>query len=331
MTVIKPSTNKRTKAPIISESLDNHPRGILRMEIENQNIICFHVPKEKIGRLKKEVPEVASPGIYFLFKETASRNEEFTVYVGQAHDVIKRLTNHAAKNKAEFEYAMFFISEVPGKLDSSVINYLEREFIKDIFSAKNEGYNLRRVNKEIPGEVIVSNHTTLKEYLGVIKWYIENMNFDYRDKRLNPNNEVIVNTVTEDHVYLFERMGEVSRIEPISNEFIITNAPKFYLNSQAGEKAEGFYNTETGVFYILKGSILRETQPNKIPESVKQTRNYLINNNLIVHRGEGYELLRDIAFLSPSTAANVVLSQNSNGQIMWLTDTKETFKSVFQE
>ena len=85
-----------------------------------------------------------------------------------------------------------------------------------------------------------------------------------------------------------------------------------YLKNRSGADSTAVFDTISKEFTILKGSIISESM-SASPKfrglnSIKEQRALFVKNNIVVS---------DTIFKSPSTAANFVTGNSTNGLIAW--------------
>jgi hypothetical protein len=96
-------------------------------------------------------------------------------------------------------------------------------------------------------------------------------------------------------------------------------------------KAKGIeshgYESPKG-FVVQAGS--KAVKDDKITASIhgylKDLRSDLMKQEVLIDKGDWYELAQDYTFASPSTAAGVLLARNANGRIEWKAEDGRTLK-----
>jgi hypothetical protein len=53
-----------------------------------------------------------------------------------------------------------------------------------------------------------------------------------------------------------------------------------------------------------------------------------VHQEVLIDKGDRYELAQDYTFASPSTAAGVLLARNANGRTEWKADDGRTLKEL---
>jgi hypothetical protein len=98
----------------------------------------------------------------------------------------------------------------------------------------------------------------------------------------------------------------------------------FYINSARGADGQG-EPTSDG-FVVFKGSKAANTVVNSISPSFMKLRQKLIDEDVIIDKGDCYEFSEDYVFSSPSTAAVMLMGRNANGLIEWKQKDGKTLK-----
>lgn len=102
---------------------------------------------------------------------------------------------------------------------------------------------------------------------------------------------------------------------------------KFYLKStKRNIDAKAEYDNSTGIFTVLKGSIVSDkvSQAEKFRSSktVEKLRETYV---------KGCTVKQNVEFKSSSTAANFVTGSSTNGMIAWKSEDGKTFKECTKE
>lgn len=101
--------------------MDGDANQRYQVTLDNWNIEAYKIPYEMV--LQSSDLNLHTAGIYFLFGYQDSKN---FVYVGEAEDVYRRLTQHTPeKDKFIWDTAVVFVATGDGVLDKAKIKYLE--------------------------------------------------------------------------------------------------------------------------------------------------------------------------------------------------------------
>ncbi len=89
-------------------------------------------------------------------------------------------------------------------------------------------------------------------------------------------------------------------------------------------RAWGFYDRESGVFTVLKGSQMSETETPTVASHVRAARRRLMEDGSV----RDFLFTRDVEFTSPSAAAQVVCGSQKDGWLYWLKSDGSTIDSM---
>lgn len=84
-------------------------------------------------------------------------------------------------------------------------------------------------------------------------------------------------------------------------------------------------------FVVFKGSICNLTETKSAGDYVINMRKRLIDDGVLVKRGDVYEFQTDYIFSSPSAAAAVVLARRANGWTEWKYENGKTLDEVIRQ
>ncbi len=244
----------------------------------------------KIPRIKiKECTDrddLMNTGVYLLF----GRDEEGKdlVYIGEAESIYKRLTQHL--NQKDFwNETIVFISK-DDNLNKAHIKYLENR-LHDIAQIAKR-YKLE--NSVIPTQSSISESDRAE-----MEEFIENI-------------KMLVNTLGH------KVFDEKREFKPKQKHEIFS--------IKAARGADGQGEPSSDGFVVLKGSKAAGTIVNSMTQNFITLRQKLINEGVLVDKGEYYEFSDDYIFSSPSTAAVMVMGRNANGLTEWKQKDGKTLK-----
>lgn len=99
---------------------------------------------------------------------------------------------------------------------------------------------------------------------------------------------------------------------------------QFFIKSVRGADGEGNQTSEG--FVVFKGSKAAATTVDSITPNFTAMRQKLIENGVLIFKGDCYEFGDDFVFNSPSTAAVIVMGRNANGLTEWKNKAGQTLK-----
>lgn len=244
----------------------------------------------KIPRIKiKECTDrddLMNTGVYLLFGKDEEGKD--LVYIGEAESILKRLNQHL--NQKDFwNETIVFVSK-DDNLNKAHIKYLENR-LHDIAQLAKR-YKIE--NSIIPTQSSISESDRAE-----MEEFIENI-------------KMLVNTLGH------KVFDEKREFKPKQKHEIFS--------IKAARGADGQGEPSSDGFVVLKGSKAAGTIVNSMTSSFIALRQKLIDDGVLVDKGEFYEFSDDYIFSSPSTAAVMVMGRNANGLIEWKQKDGKTLK-----
>lgn len=235
----------------------------------------------KIPRIKiKECidrTDLGSTGVYLLFGKDEEAKDQ--VYIGEAETILKRLNQQLTQKDFWHETIVFITKDE--NLNKAHIKYLENR-LHDLATTANR-YKIENSIIPTQSSISESDRAEMEEFIDNIK--------------------LLVNTLGHK---VFEDKREY---KPKQKQQI------FFLKAARGADAQG-EPTSDG-FVVFKGSKAACSTVASMTPSFLNLRNKLINEDVLIDRGEYFEFPDDYIFSSPSTAASMVLGRNANGLTEW--------------
>lgn len=244
----------------------------------------------KIPRIKvkdcTDRNDLVSTGVYLLFGKDEEGKD--LVYIGEAESILKRLIQHL--NQKDFwNETIVFISK-DDNLNKAHIKYLENRLHDIAQQAKR--YKVQ--NSIIPTQSSISESDKAE-----MEEFIENI-------------KMLVNTLGHK---VFDEKREFKPKQKQETFFI-----------KAARGAEGLGEPSSDGFVVFKGSKAAATIVNSMTPSFITLRQKLIDEGVLVDKGDYYEFPEDYIFSSPSTAAVMVMGRNANGLTEWKQKNGKTLK-----
>jgi hypothetical protein len=244
----------------------------------------------KIPRIKikdcTDRDDLRSTGVYLLFGKDDDGKDQ--VYIGEAESILRRL-NQQLTSKDFWNEAIVFISK-DENLNKAHIKYLENR-LHDIAKAANR---YRVDNSIIPTQSAISesDRAEMEEFIEYIK--------------------MLVNTLGH------KVFDEKREFKPKQKQEI------FFIKAPRGADGQG-EQTSDG-FVVFKGSKAAGSTVTSMTSNFVTLRQKLIDEGVLLDKGEFLEFPEDYIFTSPSTAAAIVLGRNANGLTEWKQKTGRTLK-----
>jgi hypothetical protein len=235
----------------------------------------------KIPRIKikdcSDRDDLTSTGVYLLFGKDDSGKDQ--VYIGEAESILKRL-NQQLTQKDFWNEAIVFISK-DENLNKAHIKYLENR-LHDIAKSANR-YTLDNSIVPTQSSISESDRAEMEEFIEYIK--------------------MLVNTLGHK---VFEEKREFKAKQRQELFFI-----------KAARGADGQGEPSSDGFVVFKNSKAAATIVNSMTPNFITYRQKLIDEGVLVDKGEYFEFSDDYIFSSPSTAAVMVMGRNANGLAEW--------------
>lgn len=244
----------------------------------------------KIPRIKikdcTDRDDLTSTGVYLLFGKDDEGKEQ--VYIGEAESILKRL-NQQLTQKDFWNEAIVFISK-DENLNKAHIKYLENR-LHDIAKVANR-YKVDNSIIPTQSSISESDRAEMEEFIEYIK--------------------MLVNTLGH------KVFDEKREFKPKQKQEI------FFIKAARGADGQG-EPTSDG-FVVFKGSKAAATIVNSMTPNFINYRQKLLDQGVLVDKGDFFEFSDDYIFTSPSTAAVMVMGRNANGLTEWKNSNGKTLK-----
>jgi len=270
--------------------VDGIPDGRLVGEISNWTGKAFKIPRKLLKESAKR-DELAKAGVYFLFGKSEENPDEDAVYVGEAEEAYKRLTQ---QQKLEFwSEAVVFISK-DENLNKAHVKYLESKLYDIAKAAKR--YTIANSSTPTCPAISESEQAVMTEFISNLRVLINTLGYKVLEPLAAP-------TVKQRDLYFIKAARGANGRAVVTNE---------------------------GVVVVEGSEIATSTVPSMAPAFVNQ-RQKLIDQGVIKKTDGKFVFTKDFLFSSPSTAAAVVMGRNANGRIEWKDKKGKTLKEKEEE
>lgn len=244
----------------------------------------------KIPRIKikdcSDRDDLTSTGVYLLFGKDDTGKDQ--VYIGEAESILKRL-NQQLTQKDFWNEAIVFISK-DENLNKAHIKYLENR-LHDIAKSTNR-YTVDNSIIPTQSSISESDRAEMEEFIEYIKMLVNTLGHKVFDEKreFKPKQK-------QESFLIKAARGADGQGEPTSDGFVV------FKNSKAA------------------ATIVNSMTPNFITYRQK-----LIDEGVLIDKGEFFEFSDDYIFSSPSTAAAMVMGRNANGLTEWKNKDGKTLK-----
>lgn len=235
----------------------------------------------KIPRIKikdcSDRADLISTAVYLLFGKDEEGKDQ--VYIGEAESILKRLSQHLTQ-KDFWNEAIVFLSK-DDNLNKAHIKYLENRLF-DLARITNR-YKIENSITPTQSSISESDKAEMEEFIENIK--------------------MMVNTLGH-KVFEEKREFKAKRKQE-----------SFFIKAARGADGQGEPTSEG--FLVFKGSKAAGTITPSMGTNLIQMRDKLIEDEILLDKGEYLEFTDDSIFSSPSTAAGIVMGRSANGLTEW--------------
>lgn len=266
--------------------IDGDPNGRMSCELSNWSGKAYKIPRIKVKDCSDREDLTTSTGVYLLFGKDDDGKDQ--VYIGEAENILKRL-NQQLTSKDFWNETIVFISK-DDNLNKAHVKYLENR-LHEIAKSANR-YKVDNSIVPTQSSISESDRAEMEEFIEYIK--------------------LLVNTLGHK---VFEEKREFKPKQKQATFFI-----------KAARGADGQGEPTSDGFVVFKGSKAAATIVNSMTSNFITYRQKLIDEGVLVDKGEFFEFTDDYIFSSPSTAAVMVMGRNANGLTEWKTKDGKTLK-----
>lgn len=274
--------------------------GIRYADIMNwtgQALVC---PRSRISELR-DWPESKRRGVYLLLGTSDEVDQEM-VYIGEAEDVLGRITHHL-NEKVFWREAILFTSKDPS-LTRSDVEYLEARLYQLTKTAGRYGL----INKNEPQKPPLSRSDEhgMEEFIDNIRLLLGALGH-WLLEPIIPHQSVTYTLPTSPQT-------------PTTDDISISTSERanelLYLKTRNAD-AIGLRTYEGLV--VLKESKATLNETPTLHDRYREIRKQLVNDKVMIFSQEGYVFSQDYLFSSPSKAACVLTGASTNGLTSWKT------------
>jgi len=262
--------------------IDGDTNGRLTCELSNWTGKAFKIPRNSI-RNCTDRPELQTTGVYMLMNRNTDLSEKGQIYIGEAEDIFRRLSQHI-KEKDFWNDAIVFISK-DDNLNKAHIKYLENRLYEIAMHANR--YNV--INSQTPTQsgISESDKAEMEEFLSNILTLVSTLGFN-----------------------AFEQIRQFAKKEDLE-----TAKDLFYISAIRG--ASGIGKTTSEGFVVFKNSQIADPVTNSYPKTMQKLRDTLLSEGVIIKKDNKLILDQDYLFSSSSSAAMIIMGRSANGLTEW--------------
>jgi hypothetical protein len=297
---------------------------MLTAEIMNWTGHVLSAPRSRIVDVLGR-PEVQKTGVYLLIGKDPADPDQSLVYVGQGDSVGTRLARHNTDHEKEFWDYVCVITSKDLNLTTAHVRYLEKRLIEII----NDEGRAKLANKTEPAfdRLPEADISDMEEFITRLQVLLPALGIQF----IRPTPKL---TGTEGATAIPIPPSTPTLTTPIEQR-----APTILTRPTAdGERSPYFRFVSPGIraraveiggqMIVLAGSQARLEAQSSLNANVRIYRDQLMRSGKLV-RNEREDVLQftaDVAFTSPSAAAQAVMGTSRNGRIDWVVeDTNQTY------
>ncbi|RLQ89380.1 GIY-YIG nuclease family protein [Notoacmeibacter ruber] len=268
--------------------VDGSASGVVTAEIINWTGIVIAAPRDRLTDvLSRE--DARKTGVYFLFGDVTQIGAMRDVYVGEADDVGRRISQHAKDDGKDFFERFCIIVSKDFNLTKAHSRYLERRLAE---IARNAGRsNVLNANEPPAGRLPEADISDMEFFIEQIKIILPVLGFDTLRPALSQSHSQAAELRAPSGIALYLRRGRM------------------------GMEAEAIQLD--GETVVLAGSKAK-LDPSYASDQYSELRKALIGNGTLCESEGWLVFKKNHAFSSPSAASAVIYGRSDNGRNSWI-------------
>jgi hypothetical protein len=308
--------------------VDGEPDGMLTAEIMNWTGHVLHAPRSRIVELLQR-PEAKKTGVYILIGKEA---DQIMAYVGEGDNVGARLAIHNRDQDKEFWEFVCVITSKDLNLTKAHVRYLESRIIRLI----NQEGRAKLVNRSEPEFDILpeADISDMDDFITRLQVLLPVLGIQFirptpkltQISQSYLNNGLHSETEGTSSGSTYSRASS-SQTRPTTDG---DQSPNFRfssrdINAKAVEVG--------GQMIVLAGSQARSEEQPSLSSNVRAYREQLKRSGkLVPSAADGLsQFTEDVAFTSPSAAAQAVAGTSRNGRVDWIVENTGQTYANWQE
>ena len=275
--------------------MDGEPDGLKSAELSNWVGQAIVIPRNKFKEVKSK-DGYRKPAVYFLIGRDAEESALPTVYVGEAENLVDRLSFHNTDPNMEFwQLAIAFIKK-DDNLTKAHVKYLESRCQQTANEVKR--CKMKNTKESSEASLYVSDKAEMEEFLGHLALLLSALGYPFLQK-------IIAKETKNSHDPLFYCQGK-------------------------GAKATGRMTNDG--FVVYAGSTAAVAYSKAVEEKNPRVFALLEADGYIERQSADlYRFVKDYVFTSPSAASDIILGNSSNGWVKWKDSDGKTLEEVYRD
>lgn len=283
--------------------LDGSADGRVFCELGNWTGKACRIPRHLL-RASADRKELYRAGVYFLFGRDETTNEVGIVYVGEAEEIYPRLQQH--QDKDFWNEALIFVSK-DENLNKAHIKFLEHTIHQAAIAAGR--YRIENGNTPNRPAISEAEMSVMSEFFDQLRLLTGALGYKVFEPLVTPK------TQTASDRNSAQQTSSLAN-DPAEHEFRI--------KGNRGAEARAIVTAEGVV--VLEGSFAAVDEVESTPDSTRRLRAKLVQEGTLILQDSSYRFTRDVLFVTPSSAASVVLGRPANGRAELIDEAGRTLK-----
>jgi len=275
---------------------NGNPEGVIFAYMSNWTGQAIKIPRNLFAE-SKEIEELKRPGIYFLFGQDEENPDDKLVYVGEANKLAERITQHLRDPEKSFAETIICFSSKDENLTVSHTKYLEQQTISQV--SKSGEFRLTNKNEGVSINLPKMVQDEMDTFFDNMKIILPTLGYSLL--HIDGNNQQAKSAAKKDKLFL--NINEINATAHL---------------------------TSNGI-EVQKGSLMSSKEVPSLSGSYCNKRKTLIEKGVVVKKGDFYEFVEKYEFLSPSTAAAIILGYSKNGRTGWKNKQGKSLKELEEE
>jgi hypothetical protein len=239
------------------------------------------------------------PAVYFLFGRESEDSFITSAYIGEAENLLDRLSTHNNDKSKDFWYMTVAFVSSDESLTKAHVKYLESRCVELANEAKHFGYTLKNSAGSLTPHLPQADIPVMEEFV--------------------KNIGLLLGTVGYPLLQKLEAKMIVDHEDPL-----------FTIQNKDGT-AKGTARMTNEGFIVYRGLIINGRQSPKVSERNERLVAKLSAEGIIEKNGDGYIFVRDHIFTTPSAAGDLILGYSENGWMMWKTIDGRTLDELYRQ
>ena len=271
--------------------LDGVPNGRMTCELSNWTGKAYKIPRNRV-KDSNDRNELSSTGVYLLFGKSDLESNKDVVYIGEAENIIKRLSQHL--NEKDFWNEAIVLISKDENLNKAHIKYLENRLHQ--IATKINRYELKNGNTPTLPSISESDQAEMEEFIENIKMLVNILGFK-----------------------VFEELRQTTESTSIDQNKLLIKAARG-ANAQGQQTSDGFV--------VYQGSEIATSTVDSYSSNWNKLRDNLIADGTIIENSSKFIFQKDYLFSSPSAAAAIVMGRSANGLTEWKSQNGKSLKDL---